>query len=134
MSKRIKNFRVDPLSIQLDDKYCSLIVDHRNGNILFNEGDGDDRMNGAYYPADNSPRFAVAPRDGEYRLEVNCRGFNWPVGTTADETAAREWAAAANAILVAFDTPTTPDIPNPTESDERRPEATPAVSDSEKYA
>ena len=32
MSKRIKNFLIDPPSIQLDDEPCSLIVDDRNGN------------------------------------------------------------------------------------------------------
>ena len=130
MSKRIKNFLIDPPSIQLDDEPCSLIVDDRNGNILLDEGDGDDRMNSAVLPARKSPRFAVSPSSGEYRLEVNCRGFNWLVGTTDDATAALEWAGAANTLLAAFDAPATIDTLTPNESDERRPVATPAATDS----
>jgi len=101
MDKRIVELSSDPFSVGLADRPCSLFIDPSTGNTLIDEGEGEDRMNGAVLFPDKGPRFSVAMSDSlGAELHLQCRTFRWVVGSVQEVSKAEEWAALANAFLV----------------------------------
>ena len=101
MAKRIVQLSLAPFAVSLSDCPDSILIDPKAGNILIDEGDGDDRMNGAVLFPAKGPRFSVAMRDSlGAELHLQCRTFRWGVGSVQEVREAEEWATLANAFLV----------------------------------
>lgn len=100
MGKQIAKLGVDPFHIGLMDQACSVFVDPRNGDILLDEGDGDDRLNGVVLYADKEPRFysVPLPETGAQLLLSYCKHL-LVLGVHSDATALRDWARTVNETL-----------------------------------
>ena len=102
MNKIITAWGFDPLLIRLADRHASLIIDDRNGNILMNEGDGDDRLNGAVLSPKRSPAFEIVPCSGALQLVVHYAGLSFDLGTSKIDPLAAKWVEEANLLLARF--------------------------------
>lgn len=100
MDKMIDRLGFDPYWIGLEDRFASLVVDSRNGVILMNEGDGEDRMNGAALFPDNSPRFRIEQGNGKLQLMLEYAGMNFPLGAVAADLDIRRWIVEVNRFLI----------------------------------
>ena len=78
--KIIKAFRREDygLFIDLVDKTSSVCVDTETGDILFNEGDGDDRYHGAAISAKSFREFKISDEEIQGYYEENQEGFKTP--------------------------------------------------------
>jgi hypothetical protein len=102
MDKRIASLTIDPYTVNLADRKCSLFIDPKSGSIFVDEGEGDDRMNGAVFSPANHPVFSVkACEASNHLLVLDYRGIQCVVGTSQDREGLRQWAESANALLVA---------------------------------
>jgi hypothetical protein len=100
MDKRIAKLSREPFRVSLEDRPCSIFIDPKAGTILIDEGEGEDRLNGAVMYPDKTPSFSVATETGKGSvLLLDYNGFRLVVGTTSDTAQTREWAASANHFL-----------------------------------
>jgi hypothetical protein len=100
MEKRIAALSTDPHTVSLTDRACSLFIDPKTGSIFVDEGDGEDRMNGAVFLPVNGPSFSVWPSTGpDHRLILDYRGIQYFIGASGDGSALRRWAESANSLL-----------------------------------
>jgi hypothetical protein len=97
MGKQIVELLRSPFRVRLADRPCSVFVSDRNAQILIDEGDGDDRMNGAVLYADQEPRFDIGP-DGK-NLRLSCGTFQIDLGSLEAVLQAEEWAIEANLLI-----------------------------------
>ena len=100
MDKRILRLSRDPFRVELEDRSCSVFIDPKAGAILIDEGEGEDRLNGAVMYPDKAPHFSIGTETGETSvLLLDYSGFRLLVGTVADLADAQDWASAANRFL-----------------------------------
>jgi hypothetical protein len=100
MDKRVVTLSREPFRVGLEDRTCSIFIDPKVGTILIDEGEGENRLNGAVMYPDKNPVFSVATEDGESNvLLLDYSGFRLVVGTVKDVKETREWATAANRFL-----------------------------------
>lgn len=100
MEKRIALLTINPHTVNLTDRPCSLFIDPKTGFILVNEGEGDGRMNGAVFSPKNAPSFAVRPASGsDQQLVLDYGGTSYLIGVSTDGPGLRRWAEGANAVL-----------------------------------
>jgi hypothetical protein len=100
MDKRIVKLSREPFRVGLEDRSCSIFIDPKVGTILIDEGEGEDRLNGAVMYPDKAPIFSVATEDGKGNvLLLNYSGFRLVVGTVKDAAETQEWASSANRFL-----------------------------------
>ena len=97
MEKQIVSLSIDPHTVSLADRTCSLFIDSRTGSIFVDEGDGEGRMNGVVFSATNSPRFSVR-RMGDARLKLilDYLGTAYSIGSSQDEAGLQRWSESAN--------------------------------------
>ena len=100
MKKRITTLSTDPYSISLSDRAISLFVDPKSAAIFVDEGEGEDRMNGAVFSPSNRPSFSVRELAGsDSQLVLNYCGTAYFVGESSESESLRSWAASANKFL-----------------------------------
>jgi len=100
VEKRIAALTIDPHTVSLTDRKCSLFIDPGTASIFVDEGDGEGRMNGAVFSSSNGPTFAVQPSTGpDHGLVLGYRGIEYMVGVSGDATALRQWADSANRMM-----------------------------------
>jgi hypothetical protein len=100
MDKRIVKLSREPFRVSLEDRTCSIFIDPKAGTILIDEGEGEDRLNGAVMYPDKAPTFSVAAEDGKgCELLLTYSGFRLVVGTVNDAREAQLWASSANLFL-----------------------------------
>ncbi len=65
--KKVADFREDikGLYIDLEDQFSSLAVNRQTGDLLLDEGDGNDRFNGAIILQQLFPQFVTRPHRGK---------------------------------------------------------------------
>lgn len=97
--KHIISLMSDPFRVGLNDKLCSIFIDPKRGTVLIDEGDSEDRLNGAVMYPDKSPIFSVSNEDGADVILLDYSGFHLVVGTIGNVNEAREWTTAVNEFL-----------------------------------
>lgn len=100
MEKNITKIHFDPHYIGLEDRCISLFVDPKNGVIFMDEGDGEDRINGAALHPDNGPRFYIERGDGPVHLMLEYADMIFPLGAVAAELDIRRWIVEVNRFLI----------------------------------
>jgi hypothetical protein len=102
MDKRVVTLSREPFRVGLEDRSCSVFIDPKSGTILIDEGEGEDRLNGAVMYPDKTTLFSVATEDGKGNvLLLDYSGLRLVVGTVEDANETQEWATAANRFLAA---------------------------------
>jgi hypothetical protein len=100
LEKRIVAQSLDPHTISLADRECSLFIDPTSGSIFVDEGAGEGRVNGAVFTPANGPSFFVSLAAGpDHLLTLDYSGFRFIVGVSADSSELRRWAESANLLL-----------------------------------
>ncbi len=100
MDKRIVKLSHEPFRVGLEDRSCSIFIDPKVGTILIDEGEGEDRLNGAVMYPDKAPKFSVATEDSKGNvLLLTYSGFRLEVGTVQDVKETQDWATEANRFL-----------------------------------
>lgn len=106
MSKTIKQFRQEPYGffVDLDDAEAAVAVNPRTGEILLDEGIGEDRFDGAAISAGSFHEFALEPETGdEVRLVLRFgHGKSHVLGTTRKSAEASQWVQAASEAIMAI--------------------------------
>ncbi len=100
MEKRIASLSTGPHTVSLADRECSLFIDPTTGSIFVDEGEGEERMNGAVFSAGNNPRFTVRRvGDARFELVLDYVGSQHSIGRSPDEAGLQRWSESANALL-----------------------------------
>ena len=100
--KIIKAFRREDygLFIDLVDKTSSVCVDTETGDILFNEGDGDDRYHGAAISAKSFREFKISDEsEKKPKLILYFLNKSHIIGYVNDVETAKEWVLEASRII-----------------------------------
>jgi len=99
MSKTIQGFREKDygMFIDLTDAMSSVSVDRKTGNLVLNEGAGQDRFNGALITSDFCHGFTLsAAPEGTWVMALRFGNQKSHVlGTTDDEAGAMQWLKKA---------------------------------------
>ena len=101
--KVIKAFRKEKygLFIDLEDKTASVCVDIETGDILFDEGEGDDRYCGAAISAKYFKEFKISEELGDKSKLIIYFGNNFHVlGNLNNVDEAKEWIKEATKIII----------------------------------
>jgi hypothetical protein len=100
VEKRIAALTIDPHTVSLTDRKCSLFIDPKTASIFVDEGDGEGRMIGPVFSSSNGPTFAVQPSTGpDHGLVLGYRGIEYMVGISGDANELRQWADSANRMM-----------------------------------
>ncbi len=102
--KKIIAFRENDrgMFLDLEDQFAAIGVNRATGDVLLDEGSGDDRFNSAAILISNRPRFVLTDLDigAEVLIEygaVSRRTHS--LGQTTDRESASRWVNSANSTL-----------------------------------
>ncbi len=102
--KTIVGFRINDRGLFLDlaDQIATLAVNRKTGDVLLDEGAGDDRINSAAILIRDLPRFVLTRADSGSRMHIEYGAVSrrhYDLGDVEDAEAAQAWVCAANAAL-----------------------------------
>src|SRR5438874_2074826 len=102
MSKKIVSFRDEShgMFIDLADRRASVSVDFATGDVLLNEGEGEDCYQGAVIDPAAVGQFELEPELESARVVLQFgEGEFHVLGSTHDLVAAQAWVNSANGVL-----------------------------------
>lgn len=101
--KVIVDFREDAKGFYIDlaDQFSALAVNRLTGDLLLDEGDGDDRYNGALILQKSNPQFVIRPHSGKLRvwLEYGKDRNQHFIGESSATWAFAKWILSANQAM-----------------------------------
>lgn len=101
--KNVSDFREDlkGFYIDLEDQFSSLAVNRQTGDLLLDEGEGNDRYNGALILQQSFPQFVTRPHRGKLDIWLEYgkdHGVHF-IGTAVATRTAVNWILRANQTM-----------------------------------
>ncbi len=90
------------LFLDLAEQIATLAVNRKTGDVLLDEGAGDDRINSAAILIRDLPRFVLTHSEAGARMQVEYGVLSrrkYDLGSVDNPEAARAWGHAANLAL-----------------------------------
>ena len=89
------------LYIDLEDMDSSVAVNPQNGDILLNEGEGDDRYHGAVIFPRDFDNLEINIKTSKYRLILNAENLSHELGVIKNEdlSDAKKWVDEVTTII-----------------------------------
>ena len=102
--KLIVGFRINErgLFLDLEDQFAAIGVNRATGDVLLDEGFGDERFNSAAILISNRPRFVLTDLDSGVEVQIEYGSASrrtHSLGQTTDRESASRWVNSANSVF-----------------------------------